>query len=113
MKNFVVRVNFLPRFREAYINALEMEKASEGKTSYISFLPEDIAKTRNAHRDYNLALKANGKLLCAGPRTDYTWALLIYTVDSEEDAKSLIEADPLFKRGFFTDYEISEWHRRI
>ncbi len=113
MKYFVVRANFSTRFREAHVKAMEMEKASGGKTSYSSFLPDDMNEMRRPHLDHNLALKQNGKLLCAGPLTDYTWALLIYIVDSKEEAAASIEGDPFFKCGFFTDYEIKKWFYRI
>ena len=113
MKYFVVRANFSTRFREAHVKAMEMEKTSEGKTSYRSFLPDDMNKMRPPHLDYNFALKRDGKLLCAGPLTDYTCALFIYIVDSEEEAEALIEGDPFSKCAFFTDYEIEEWFYRI
>ena len=113
MKYFVVRANFSTRFREAHVKAMEMEKTSGGKTSYRSFLPDDMNKMRPHHFDYNVALKRDGKLLCAGPLTDYTWVLFIYIADSEEEAKALIEGDPFFKCGFFTDYEIEEWFYRV
>ncbi len=113
MKYFVVRANFSTRVREAHVKAMEMEKASGGKSSYPSFLPDDMNKMRGPHVDYNSALKQDGKLLCAGPLTDYTWVLFIYIADSEEEAKALIEGDPFFKCGFFTDYEIKEWFNRI
>ncbi len=113
MKYFVVRANFSTRFREAHVKAMEMEKTSGGKTSYPSFLPDDMNKMRGPHVNYNFALKRDGKLLCAGPLTDYTCALFIYIVNSEEEAKVLIEGDPFFNCGFFTDYEIEEWFYRI
>ena len=113
MRYFVVRANFLPRFREAHIKAMERELASEGQSSYVSFLPEDMVKERINHQEYNRTLKANGKLMCAGPMTDYGWALFIYTVESEDEAIGLIEADPFYKCGFFTDYEKNGWYYRI
>jgi uncharacterized protein YciI len=113
MKHFVVRANFSTRCREAHVKAMEMEKASGGKKSYPSFLPDDMNKMRPYHVDYNRALKRDGKLLCAGPLTDYTCALFIYIVNSEEEAKALIEADPFFNCAFFTDYEIEGWFYRI
>ena len=113
MKNFVVRANFLPRFTEAHLKAMESEHASGGQPSYRSFLPEDMNEMRDPHVEYNVALREDGKLLCAGPLTDYTCALFIYTVESEEEARALIEADPFSKCGFFTDYEINKWYYRI
>lgn len=113
MKHFVVRANFSARFKEAHIKAMDKEKASGGQTSYRSFLPDDMSKMREPHHQNLVALKADGKLLCAGPVTDYTYGLFIYIVDSEGKAKALIEDDPFFKCGFFTDYEIKEWFYRV
>lgn len=113
MKSFVVRANFSPRFREAHLKAMKKEKASGGQKSYRDFLPEDMNEMRDPHREYNIALKAEGKLLCAGPLVDYSFVLYIFNVDSDEEARSLVEGDPFFKCGFLTDYEIDEWYYRI
>lgn len=113
MRYFVTKATFLPRVTEAHLRAMEMESASEGKSSYVSFLPEDMATERINHQDYLRTLQANGKLMCAGPATNYSWALFIYTVESEHEARALIEADPFYKCGFFTDYETNGWHRRF
>ncbi|RJX23563.1 MAG: hypothetical protein C4554_10575 [Dethiobacter sp.] len=92
---------------------MEKEHDSLGQLSYTSFLPKDMVKERINHREYNRALKVDGKLMCAGPVTDYRWAMFIYKVEFEEEARSLIEADPFFKCGFFIDYEINGWYYRI
>ena len=113
MGHFVVRANFSDRFREAHIKAMETDRASGGKTPYTSFLPDDMNEMREPHVEWNIALREKGKLVCAGPLTDYTCVLYIYTADSEEEARALIEGDPFFKCGFFTDYDINEWYYRI
>ena len=112
-KYFVVKCNHSPLLREAHLKAMEKEKATSGQSPYWLFLPENMAKERISHIEYNRALKKEGKLLCAGPVTDYSWALIIYAVESEEEAKTLIEGDPFFKCGYFTDYEIYGWYNRI
>lgn len=68
---------------------------------------------RELHLNYLLGLKAEGRLLCAGPMTDYTWALFIYMADCEEGAKALVEDDPFLRNRYITDYEINQWHHRV
>lgn len=113
MKYFIVRANFSPQFKEVHLKAMQEELSSKGQLSHVSFLPEDMARERIAHREYNRTLQADGKQMCRGPVTDYSWALFIYTVESEDEARSLIEADPFYKCGFFTGYEINGWYYRI
>jgi uncharacterized protein YciI len=109
----IVQGYFSPPCRGAHIKAMEMERASGGKSPYTSFLPEDILRERINHQEYNGALLRDGKLMCAGPVTDYSYALFIYIVESEEEVRSLFEADPFFKCGFFSGYEIKGWYRRF
>jgi uncharacterized protein YciI len=110
---YVVLGYFSSPCREAHLKAMEMERASGGQSPYTSFLPEDIVRERINHEEYNRTLLKSGKLMCAGPAIDYSYALFIYIVDNEEEVRSLFEADPFVKCGFFSGYEIKGWYRRF
>lgn len=109
-KYFIVRANFSSRFREAHSKNMQEERSSEGQSSHATILPDDMARERTKHIEYHRALKADGKLMCSGPVTDYSYSLSVYMVESEEEAKRIIEADPFYKCGIFTDYQITGWH---
>lgn len=93
------------------MEAMQREQIEKDR-SYTAFLPEDILAEREAHIKYLEGLKNEGKLICAGPTTDYAWALLVYKCDSDREARNLIENDPFYRCGFFVDYEIYGWFYR-
>jgi hypothetical protein len=66
---------------------------------------------RKAHLDYLGGLKAQGKLFCGGPLTDWSWALDIYRADSAEEEERLLAADPFAQQGIFSGHEIKEWYQ--
>jgi uncharacterized protein YciI len=70
-----------------------------------------IAEVRPAHREYLSSLKQQGKLFASGPFEDDSGALIIYDADSEQDARSLIEADPFHTAGVFQSYTIKPWRQ--
>ncbi len=103
MPTFIARVSNSPRFIEAHFQALEQG----GK------LPEDIAAAAEAHLQYVKELGAQGKSLCAGPVVAFTWGINVLRADSLEEAKKVIESDPGWKGGLFTDYEIEPWYHIV
>ena len=103
MPTFVARINNSARFREAHFQVVE----KGGK------LPEDVAPYAEAHLQYIKDLAAKGKSLCAGPVVTFKWGLNVLRADSLEEAKKLIEGDPGWKGGLFTDYEIEPWYHIV
>jgi uncharacterized protein len=70
---------------------------------------EKIPEIRPAHREYLGKLHAEGKLHTAGPFTDDSGSLIVYDVETEQEAKDLIEADPFHEEGIFASYAIKPW----
>jgi uncharacterized protein YciI len=103
MPTFIARIKNSPHFIEANLKAHE----GDGK------LPEDIAHHANAHLNYLKTLKAEGKVLCAGPIVDFTWGLTILRAKSIEEAKILVENDPGMKNGILLDYGIIPWYHMV
>ncbi|MFQ5827033.1 MAG: YciI family protein [Dehalococcoidia bacterium] len=103
MKSFVVRKFFSPEYRE-------MRLASGGEAGSPMNTPE-MEAIRQAHLDYLGKLKAEGKLFCGGPLTDWTWAMDIYRADSEKEVERLLDGDPFAQSGIFSSREIKEWRQ--
>jgi uncharacterized protein len=70
---------------------------------------EKIADVRPAHREYLGQLHADGKLHTAGPFTDDSGSLIVYEVETEQEARDLIEDDPFNEAGIFASYAIKPW----
>ena len=51
---------------------------------------------RPAHRERLAALAADGRLLAAGPWGDESGALLVFRVETEEEARAIVDADPYY-----------------
>jgi len=74
-------------------------------------LPEDMARTVEAHLDYWQAHKDRGILLEGGPFEGFRKALLVFDASSMEEARELVEKDPYAKGGVFKSYQIQRWHK--
>ncbi len=70
---------------------------------------EKISEIRPDHREYLGNLHAQGKLHTAGPFTDDSGSLIVYDVETEQEAIDLIEADPFHEAGIFASYAIKPW----
>lgn len=70
-----------------------------------------IAEIRPLHRAYLTSLKEHGKLWASGPFADDSGALIIYEVETEDEARAIIVQDPFNKAGVFASYEINEWRQ--
>ncbi|MEX2425442.1 MAG: YciI family protein [Thermomicrobiaceae bacterium] len=70
---------------------------------------ERIQDVRPDHREYLAKLHAEGKLHTAGPFTDDSGSLIVYEVETEQEAKELIENDPFHEAGIFASYAIKPW----
>jgi len=77
--------------------------------SYCEGVLEKRAPYRQAHLDRLTQLKAAGSLITIGPTQDLTKVFGIYDADSESAARHLVEDDPYWKHGIWTEYSIKEW----
>jgi hypothetical protein len=77
--------------------------------SYCEDALEKRTPYRQAHLDGLAKQKAEGILITLGPTKDNSKVFGIYEADSEETIRQLIEADPYWENGIWTEYEIKEW----
>lgn len=74
--------------------------------------PDDQAArlaARPAHREAMATLREQGKVLVGGPWADGTGALIVFLVNSVEEAKSLVAADPYFSTRGVEVVALREW----
>jgi uncharacterized protein YciI len=72
----------------------DMEKRKEARPRHLAYLKD---------------LLAQGKLYSAGPFADQAGALIIYEAANEEEARSLMNADPYNEAGALATSELREW----
>ena len=77
--------------------------------SYCEDVLEKRAPYRQAHLDGLNAQKEKGVLMTIGPTKDVTKVFGIYEAEDEATVRQLIEADPYWQNGIWTDYEVHEW----
>jgi hypothetical protein len=74
---------------------------------------EDVLEKREPHRKAHLdglaAQKETGVLITIGPTKDVTKVFGIYEAEDEATVRQLIEADPYWQNGIWTDYDVREW----
>jgi uncharacterized protein YciI len=86
-------------------------------TKYIMFgsYCEDVLEKRTPYRQEHLdgltAQKNSGVLVTIGPTKDLTKVFAIYEAEDESAVKKLVEGDPYWKNGIWTEYEIKEWNQ--
>jgi len=61
------------------------------------------------HLDNLKSLYESGKLLTIGSTQDVTKVFAVYVAPDLDSAKQLVEADPYWQHGIWTDYEVHEW----
>lgn len=66
-------------------------------------------KTRPVHREYLRALFDDGKIRISGPWGDDTGAMIVYEVESAEEAQALLDADPYRSAGVIANARIKPW----
>jgi uncharacterized protein YciI len=81
--------------------------------SYCENVLEKRAPYRQAHLEGLAAQKASGILITIGPTQDTTKVFGIYEAEDEATVRKLIEADPYWQNGIWTDYEVKEWIQAI
>ena len=74
---------------------------------------ENALEKRTPYREDHLAgltkQKESGVLVTLGPTKDNTKVFGIYEAENEATVKNLVEGDPYWKNGIWTEYEIKEW----
>lgn len=77
--------------------------------SYCENVLEKRAPYRQAHLDGLKTQKESGVLVTIGPTQDLSMFFAIYDAENEDAVKSLIEGDPYWQNGIWTDYTIKAW----
>ena len=74
---------------------------------------EDVLEKRDPYRQAHLdglaEQKQSGILITLGPTKDVTKVFGIYEAQSEAKVRQLVEADPYWQNGIWTEYEVKEW----
>ena len=74
---------------------------------------EDVLEKRDPYRQAHLdglaKQKEAGVLITIGPTKDITKVFGIYEADSDATVRQLIEADPYWQNGIWTEYDVREW----
>ncbi|MDZ8239571.1 MAG: YciI family protein [Nostoc sp. ChiQUE01a] len=74
---------------------------------------EDVLEKRTPHRQAHLdglaKQKESGVLITIGPTKDITKVFGIYEAEDEAIVRDLIENDPYWKNGIWTEYSVKEW----
>jgi uncharacterized protein len=77
--------------------------------TYCADVVEKRAPYRQAHLDGLAQQKQSGILITLGPTKDLTQVFGIYEAENEAIVRQLIESDPYWQHGIWTNYEIKEW----
>ncbi|NER99663.1 MAG: YciI family protein [Symploca sp. SIO1B1] len=77
--------------------------------SYCENVLEKRAPYRQAHIDGLTAQKESGVLITIGPTKDLTKVFGIYEAEAEATVRQVVEADPYWQNGIWTEYEVREW----
>lgn len=70
------------------------------------------AEILDEHKAYLQRYIDEGKIYAKGPFTDHSGGLIIYKVESMDEAKNLIENDPVI-RDKSREYILKEWRSNI
>jgi len=77
--------------------------------SYCENALEKRTPFRQAHLDGLTSQKEQGILVTLGPTKDNTKVFGIYEADDEATVSKLVESDPYWQNGIWTEYEVKEW----
>ncbi|MBC7971475.1 MAG: YciI family protein [Verrucomicrobia bacterium] len=77
--------------------------------TYCDDVLERRAPYRQAHLDGLAQQKASGVLITIGPTKDLTQVFGIYEAEDEATVRQLIESDPYWQNGVWTEYDVKEW----
>ena len=79
--------------------------------SYCENAPEKRTPYRTAHLAGLTSQKESGVLVTLGPTVDNTKVLGIYEADDEATVRQLVEGDPYWENGIWTDYQVYGWNQ--
>ena len=77
--------------------------------SYCADVLEKRAPYRQAHLDRLAQLKQAGTVITIGPTQDLTQVFGIYEAEDEAAMRKLVEDDPYWQNGIWTEYNVKEW----
>lgn len=77
--------------------------------SYCENVIEKRAPYRQAHLDGLNKQKEAGILVTIGPTADLSQVFGIYDAANESEVRQLIESDPYWQNGIWTEYQVKEW----
>jgi uncharacterized protein YciI len=77
--------------------------------SYCDNVEEKRAPYRQAHLQGLKAQKASGVLVTIGPTKDLSQVFGIYDAPDQTTVEKLVEGDPYWQNGIWTEYQIKEW----
>ncbi len=77
--------------------------------SYCENVLEKREPYRQAHLERLAKQKESGVLITIGPTKDITKVFGIYEAEDEATVRQLVEADPYWQNGIWTEYSIKEW----
>jgi len=77
--------------------------------TYCADVLEKRAPYRQVHLDGLAAQKEAGVLITIDPTKDITKVFGIYETEDEASVRELIEADPYWQHGIWTEYDVREW----
>lgn len=77
--------------------------------SYCDDVLAKRAPYRQDHLDRLAQLKESGAVVTIGPTADLTQVFGVYEAENEAAARSLVEDDPYWQNGIWTEYHIKEW----
>lgn len=81
--------------------------------SYCADVLEKRSPYRQAHLDRLAKQKEQGVLITIGPTKDITKVFGIYEAETEAVVRELIESDPYWQNGIWTEYDVKEWIQAI
>lgn len=74
---------------------------------------DDVLEKRKPYRQDHLdgiaAQKQAGTVITLGPTQDTTMVFGIYEAPDEATVRQLVESDPYWKNGIWTEYQVKEW----
>ncbi|MGB3695169.1 MAG: YciI family protein [Spirulinaceae cyanobacterium] len=77
--------------------------------SYCDNVLEARSPYRQEHLEGIKAQHESGVLLTLGPTKDTTKVFGIYEAEDEATVRKLVEGDPYWQNGIWTEYEVKEW----
>lgn len=102
----------LPPAAFAYIDeAIHHQRVPSQADIEAQGVPTSLASVLAAHLAHLTELRGSGKLVSGGPCTGFVNAINIFEAGSADEARTLHDADPLARHGYFAVETIYPWQR--